>query len=295
MRRTVLVASLGVTVLMACLATATAATVTPRVRHVVKTSAWDKPSPDPSGLTYRRSSRTLFVVDSEVDEMDLYDGVNVWEVRLGGRVVRTGSTLDFSDEPTDIAYWPGTRHFFVADDDQDVVFDVGIGDDGRLGTSDDHVRRISTASFGSTDPEGLAFGDGVLYISDGVDQRVYRLRPGHNGRFDGVAPDGDDTVAHFGTLHLDLEEPEGVEYQPSTRHLFIVSRFDRLVAETTRSGDLLRRFDIGDRVNEPADVTVAPGTNGRGPSLYVADRGYDNDLHPDENDGRIVEFRLARI
>ena len=294
MRRTALVAGLVAALLMACVVTATAATVTPRVRHVVKTSDWGKPSPDPSGLTYRRSSHTIFVVDSEVDEMDLYDGVNVWEMTLDGRVVHAGSTLDFSDEPADVAFRPGTRHFFVADDDQDVVFDVGIGDDGRLGTSDDHVREISTASFGSTDPEGVAFGGDVLYISDGKDQRVYRLRPGHNGRFDGVAPDGDDTVAHFGTLHLNLEEPEGVEYQPSTKHLFIVSRFDRLVAETTRAGDLVRSFAIGDRVNEPADVTVAPGTTGGGPSLFVADRGYDNDLHPDENDGRIVEFRLAR-
>jgi hypothetical protein len=272
-----------------------ASTVTPRTRHVIQTSDWDRPAPDPVGLTYRASSDTIFVVDSEVDETDLYDDANIWEIRRSGHVVRTGSTLDFSDEPADIAYRPHTRHFFVADDDQDAIFDVGIGSDGRIGTSDDHVRSISTATFDSTDPEGLAFGNGVLYISDGVDSRVYRLRPGPNGRYDGVAPDGDDRVSSFGTLHLGLDEPEGVEYQGSTHHLFIVSRFDRMVAETTLAGDLIRAFDVDGRVNEPADVTVAPGTIGGGASLFVADRGYDNDVHPDENDGRVVEFRLARI
>jgi hypothetical protein len=102
-------------------------------------------------------------------------------------------------------------------------------------------------------------------------------------------------VTSFSTLDLDLQEPEGVEFQRSTRHLFIVARFDGLIAETTRSGNLIRTFDIDGRINEPADVTVAPGTTGGGASLFVADRGYDNDLHPDENDGRIFEFRLARV
>jgi uncharacterized protein YjiK len=274
---------------------AIALTVTPRTRHVIQTSEWDRPAPDPAGLTYRPSSDTVFVVDSEVEETDLYDDANIWEMKRNGHVVRTGSTLDFSEEPADIAYRPRTRHFFVADDDQDVIFDVGIGSDGRIGTSDDHVRSISTATFDSTDPEGLAFGKGVLYIADGVDSRIYRLRPGRNGRYDGVAPDGDDRVDFFSTEHLGLQEPEGVEFQRSTRHLFIVSRFDGVVAETTRAGHLIRTFDVNDRVNEPADVTVAPGTTGGGASLFVADRGYDNDVHPDENDGRIFEFRLPRI
>jgi SdiA-regulated len=301
-RRTVstLVSSPPVTLLLVVLLlvvvadTGVASTVTPRTRNVILTSDWGLPAPDPSGLTYRASTHTIFVVDSEVDETDLYDGANIWEVRRSGRVVRMGSTLEFSHEPADIAYRPHTDHFFIADDDQDTVFDVGIGNDRRLGTSDDHVRAISTAPFGSTDPEGLAFGKGVLYISDGVDKRIYRLRPGPNGRYDGVAPEGDDRVSSFGTADLGLDEPEGVEYQGSSHHLFIVSRFDRVVAETTLSGDLIRTFDIDGQVNEPADVTIAPGTTGGGASLFVADRGYDNDLHPDENDGRIVEFRLTR-
>ncbi len=295
MRRAVSIVGLAALVLGLFAVAAIASTVTPRTRHVIQTSEWVRPAPDPAGLTYRPSSDTIFVVDSEVEETDLYDGANVWEINRNGHVVRTGSTLAFSDEPADIAYRARTKHFFVTDDDQDAIFDVGVGKDGRIGTSDDHARMISTATFGSTDPEGLAFGKGVLYIADGVDSRVYRLRPGPNGRYDGVAPDGDDTVTSFSTLDLDLQEPEGVEFQRSTRHLFIVARFDGLIAETTRSGNLIRTFDIDGRINEPADVTVAPGTTGGGASLFVADRGYDNDLHPDENDGRIFEFRLARV
>jgi hypothetical protein len=294
-RRTVSIACLTACAVAVLAATTLALAVTPRTRHVTRTSDWERPAPDPAGLAYRASSDTVFVVDSEVEETPLYDDANVWEIRRNGRVIRTGSTLAFSDEPVDIAYRPHSRHFFVADDDQDAVFDVGIGADGRIGTSDDHVRLISTAAFDSTDPEGLAFGEGVLYIADGVDSRVYRLRPGANGRYDGVPPDGDDRVDSFGTLRLDLQEPEGVEYQRSTRHLFIVARFDGIIAETTRSGELVRTFDIDDRVNQPADVTVAPATTGGGSSLFVADRGFDNDVHPDENDGRIFEFRLARI
>jgi hypothetical protein len=244
------------------------------------------------GLTYRRSSDTILVVDSEVEETERWRGVNVWEITRGGKVVSRGSTIKFSVEPTDVAYRPKTVHVFVTDDDQDVLFDVNLGRDRKMGTADDVVRGFSTRPFGSEDPEGLGFGHKRLYITDGVDQRIYRIAPGRNGIFDGVGPTGDDRVSHFGTASLGLHDPEDVEYDPVSDHLFIVSRVDAMVGETTRGGTLVNTYDLdGSTIRQPAGIAIARSTSGAGRSIYVADRGLDNDLHPHENDGRLFEFR----
>jgi len=267
-------------------------TVKPGLTHLTRTSDWGKPSPDPMGLAYRPSSNTIFVVDSEVEETALWGGVNLWEMSRSGSVVGQGSTTKFSVEPTDIAYSPKSKRFFVADDDLDRIFVVATGADNKMGTPDDRVRSFSTAAFGSRDAEGLGFGAGTLWITDGVGQQVFKVKPGANKTFDGIAPEGDDTITHFSTAGLGLNDPEDVEYNRVNNHLYIVSRVDKIIAETSPIGALRKVYDLTDsNINQPAGITLAPSTNGTGKALFVADRGYDNELHPNENDGRIFEFK----
>jgi hypothetical protein len=295
MRSPLKLAALAVTLLLVPLTlVANADTVTPSLTHVVRTSDWTPPSPDPMGLTFRPKTKTIFVVDSEVEETPYWNGTNIWEMKTDGTIVNKGDTIKFSVEPADIAYAPTSRHFFFVDDDQDKVFNVGMGKDHKIGTPDDKVKSFSTAAFGSRDAEGLGFGAGALFITDGVGQFVFRLSPGPNHVFDGVAPEGDDTVVHFGTVPLGLNDPEDVDFNRTSKHLFIVSRLDDIVAETTKAGTLVRTFDLsGSQILQPGGIALAPGTDGSVKALYVADRGYDNNLHPNENDGRIFEFKRA--
>jgi hypothetical protein len=271
---------------------ANAAPVKPTLTQVIRTFEWNHPSPDPMGLTYRPKTKSIFVVDSEVEETPYWVGTNIWEIGRGGVVLNEGKTTKFSVEPADIAYNAVSRHFFFVDDDLDKVFNVGMGADHKIGTADDQVKSFSTAAFGSRDAEGLGFGDGALFITDGVGQFVFRLTPGPNQVFDGVAPEGDDVVVHFGTVPLGLHDPEDVDYNGVSGHLFIISRTDKVVAETTKGGILKKTFDLSDsQILQPGGITLAPGTDGSAKALFVADRGYDNNLHPNENDGRIFEFR----
>ena len=267
-------------------------TIKPGLTHIVRTAEWGKPSPDPMGLTYRPSSNTIFVVDSEVEETSIWGGVNFWEMTRSGVVVGQGSTTKFSVEPTDLAYSAKSKRFFIADDDKDLIFIVGLGGDRKMGTADDQVRSFSTRAFGSRDAEGLGFGGGILWITDGVGQQVFKVKPGPNGGFDGVAPDGDDTVTHFSTLPLGLHDPEDIEYNKVNHHVYIVSRFDKIVAETGPTGALRKVYDLTEsNILQPGGITLAPGTTGAGKALFIADRGYDNDTRPHENDGRIFEFK----
>ena len=140
------------------------------VRHVIRTSRWATPSPDPTGLDFMRNGQ-LLVTDSEVDETRVNEGRNVWRITRGGHVKRAMSTYRFSHELTDVAVDGARDVWYFSTDVGARIFVVRLGPDGRYGTRDDTRRSFSTSDFGSRDPEGLAFGGGSLWISDGTTRR----------------------------------------------------------------------------------------------------------------------------
>ena len=105
---------------------------------------------------------------------------------------------------------------------------------------------LGPSNFGSGDPEGLAYDSvsNALFIADGVGEEVYRIDAGPNSIFDGVAPGGDDIVAHFDTSSLGIRDPEGIEFDPDSGLLYILSSRDPLIAETLPNGTLVRYIDI---------------------------------------------------
>lgn len=264
--------------------------------NIIDTSQWHPSSPDPRGITYWLKHDTLMVTDSEVDETPIFtNGVNVWETTRAGEVSQTHTTMPFSKEPVaiDIAYDPTSGHFFISDDGKKLIFEVDIGGDERLGTGDDVTRSFSTLNFGSDDPEGLAYGLGKLFVSDGGGKRVYILNPGNDGIFTG---EGDDSVKSFDTSVFGQHNPEGVDVDPDTQLLYIVSKRAKpqKVTVTTLDGTFVKDIDIT-ALNPvaPSDVTVAPNSKDSSiKSLYITDRGVDNNIDPNENDGKIYEILL---
>ena len=267
--------------------------------HVIATSKWSPPSPDPIGLAYLASSRQMVVVDSEVDETKLFQGANVFMMTLAGKVKRSFSTTPYSNEPTDVATGRRSKVLFISDDNQNKVFIVKRGADRTLGTADDRVTSFSGNPFHAGDPQGLAFVKGDLFIANGHDNHnipaIFRVDKGQNGKFDGPSPGGDDVVTKIDTAPLGLNDPEDVAYDPQAKHLFIVSSTERLIAETTLDGKLLNLIDISfTGIQAPAGIALAPGSNDRSVQhIYVADRGLDNNPHPNENDGLIVELAIG--
>lgn len=263
----------------------------------IDTSRFSPPSPDPSGLAYRADTGRLVICDGEVDEMAIYAGANVWETSPAGIVATSTNTLGFSREPTDVVVNPSGGRWYFSDDDRRRVFEVNLGADGRLGTGDDVVTSFATSAFDSGDPEGLTFDTsrGHLIIADGVNAEIYDVDPGPNGRFDGIPPAGDDRVSHFDTGALGYPDPEGVDYNADSHTLFIVSRGVRRVLETTISGTVIREIDVGflTGLKAAAAVVYAPSSTGDGQkSLFIADRAVDNDVDPNENDGRVFEVSI---
>jgi uncharacterized protein YjiK len=258
------------------------------------TSSWSPPSPDPAGVDYLPAAQRLVVGDSEVEEMPIYAGANMFLSQPNGTLTDTCTTLPFSKEPTGLAVNPTNSHIFISDDGPERIFEINIGADNIYCTSDDTVTWLSTEDFNSHDPEGVAFGEGHLFVADGVNTQIYRLSPGANGIFDGVPPAGDDTVTDFDTAVMGLRDPEGIGFHHGRGTLFIVSRKDKIVVETTPTGSVVNVYDI-DFLNavSPAGLGTGPGSaNAAATSLYLVARGVDNNSDPNENDGKLYELTV---
>ena len=220
-----------------------------------------------------------------------------WLRKPSGSLFDRFDTSDFSDEPTGVAYNPDNQHIFFSDDSGTrSVYELDPGPDGLYDTSDDVVTSFETRAYGNTDPEGLAYDTmrGVLYISDGVSETIFTVDPGPNGIFDGVPSEGgDDIVTSFDAGSLGIVDPEGIAYDPTFDLLYIIAS-DNSVAMVTPTGELLGTLDTSAaNAQKPAGLTLAPNSGDpNSMSLYMVDRGVDNNSDPNENDGMVYEFEL---
>ncbi len=277
-------------------ATAAVPTTVATLVRTVATSTLSPPLPDPAGIVYLADRDSFLISDSEVDETPIFQQANVLETTRRGAVLDRGLTMPDTKEAAGIGHNPSNGHAFISDDDQFRIHEFDPGTDGRYGTSDDTRTSFSTAAFGSTDPEDVAYfpPTGELFVLDGADNDVHRVSPGPNGRFDGVAPTGDDTTTELDIQVYGAEDPEGIGFHPDRGTLVVVDSTSQAVYELNRELMLVSRVDISASGQVfAAGITVAPATDD--PSrqdLYVVDRGVDNDVDPKENDGRLLELRV---
>lgn len=260
-------------------------------------AAWFPSSPDPSGIDYFPPTGRLILDDSEVDEMSVYAGANVYQSTLAGQLQTTCNTLSFSREPTGIAVNMVNNHIFMTDDDRKEIYEINLGPDGAYCTSDDSVTKASTVTlFGGSgsDPEDVAIGNNTLFFAGGSDAEVYYFDLGPNGLLGG----GDDgPVSHFDTLALGFKDLEGIGFNHDSGTIFIVSTSstDRYLGELTTTGTLLWAYDLsymGTQQNIRSDVGYLPSLETPGSkNIYIASRGIDNDsgtgATPTENDGQV--------
>jgi hypothetical protein len=268
--------------------------------QMTDTSAYLPPSPDPAGLTYWSSQNRLVISDSEVNEMPIFEDANIFVVTLGGTLTGRSDIRPVTREPTDVAFNPLNGHFFYSDDDADKIFQVSRQPDSDAGI-DDIVAELDTRLFGSRDPEGIAFDPNGptgprLFVVDGSSRHVYEIRAGEDGSFT------DESITVIGTDVGDhgIVDPEGIEYDSASGNLFVLDSYvdpdgKAFIYELTTGGDFVNTIDIS--VAEPvmpAGITLAPGSDNNSlTSFYIVDRGVDNNVDPDENDGRLYELRVV--
>lgn len=269
--------------------------------RLTDTSLWTTPSPNPSAITFLPGLGQLLIADSEVNEIPtLFTGDNLYISGRTGVLASMLSTIGITQEPSGLTHDPVSGHLFIATDNSPRrVYEIGAGFDGQFFTADDIVTSFSTVDFGSVDAEGLSWDPvrGVLHLVDGLGDRLYTISPGSNGLFDGVPPSGDDVVTSFNVAALGITDPEGVTFDPLSEQLYVIGKPRRALLHVTTGGQALRTVTLdSSALYKPAGLMVAPSSFGDGAdSLYVVDRGVDNNSDPSENDGRLFEFALPPL
>ena len=270
--------------------------VTAKVVRTIDTSKYSPPSPDPSGIVYVKATGTFIISDSEVNEMTIYHGKNLFTASRSRAQsgTGTGTSYPFSREPTGVGFNPVDNTLFISDDDRNAVFLVRPGADGVHGTSDDSVSSLSTSAFGSKDPEGVEYDakSGHLFVADGAAAEVYDIDP-----VNGVFGDGNDLVTHFDVGRYGARGAEGIGRDAQRDTLLVIDPSTRSIYELKKGGALVRiincRGVARGKGTNLAGVTMAP-TSDRSddPSrlnYWIVDRHVDNDPNPSENDGRLYE------
>jgi len=270
-----------------------------KIKEIDTTAAnWDPFSPDPSGIAYAGSIGKLVVDDGEVEETNVnnypYEGINVWEVDpvtgAGDGILDTTAGSPINKEPVGVAWDPDRNELYISRDGSSSA----IWAYTRIGTQ--WVLRNSrlVTGFGVADAEGLAFGNGQLYIGDGTNKEIWIIGPGQ----DGIVATGDDVlVSHFDTAVLGITDPEGVGIDHNTGHVWILSHKDgEGMVETLPDGTLVSTTHFDFPTNNPGGLDIAPTSSTTDDptamSAWVAQRGVDNNSDPNEKDGKIFEVSM---
>ncbi|NCF66897.1 MAG: PKD domain-containing protein [Chloroflexi bacterium] len=262
---------------------ATAATLV----QTINVWQFSPPSPDASGATYLPHSDRLLETDSEVNEKTIYEDANQFEMTLGGSLVKTYDTTDFTNEPTGIAFDPDRNHLFITDDNAKMVYESDL--------SYNMVNSFSVSRLDGkgVDPEGIAYNtwNGRLYIAGGVSDTIFWIDPGADNDF-GTS---DDVEGSFPATNL--SDPEGITFNTDNGNLYGVGKKD-IVAEYTTSGSVVQMIDISAaNAQKPAGLAYGPTSVGGGKSIYITDRGIDadSDINGGKGDGKIYEFALGSV
>jgi sugar lactone lactonase YvrE len=270
---------------------------------------WWTPSTDPTGLTYDPRSHKFWISDSEVDETALWKHRNLFLANRLGALQKTRRVDNATVEPEGISWYPRGKSLFVVDDDKDAIFRFGRGRDGKLGTGDDKVRKlVNTLRYGSGDAEGVTWHSrrgklDMLIWTDAGTTKIYEVKRGRDHRFgtkDDVMKRQFATSTFTGPGDRHFADPNGVYFDRKTSHLFTVDSKKHFVLETTLAGKFVQTINMPFCRDDPvcrgfSDLVFAPGTDGSPRRLYLTDRGVDNDVDPNENDGRLYQVKLVNV
>ncbi|MCP3914380.1 MAG: hypothetical protein GY711_02360 [bacterium] len=246
------------------------------VVEVVDTSSYV--ATDPAGMSFYPPNGTMLLVDSEVDETNLFQGANLWELDLAGNVLRSFDTTPFSNEPTGVTYNPVTGTIFITDDDQWEMYEVEL-----VGSSLNLLATFDLAVAGVIDAEGIAAHPttGNLWIV-----------VGNFGTLNQFTPQGQ--LVSSITLPAAIVDPESIVYNPVGGTFFVGSGPTAEITEITPAGAILGVIDLGGIFNGYGfflfkGMMIAPSSDGSdhpaNVSFYVADYGHDQ-----VDDGRLFEL-----
>ncbi len=259
------------------------------------------PSTDPAGVLYDESTGQLIIADSEINEIpEVWNNApwNLFMTTLTGAsldakydlTVRQGSVYR-NKEPTGIAYCANDGHYYSSNDDNKLVYHYSF-DTLNGFTLIDAVSTVGATS----DPEGITCdpATGKIYVVGGNNLNIVVYRYQNGFVLDSII----DLTTTAGISAGIPSDPEGIAFDITSGHLFVMSNDDDAIFEFTDQGVFIDKFDISGfspRPKQPQGLAIGPSSVTAGKqSFYISDAMVDNNHDPDERDGRIFEAEIER-
>lgn len=238
-------------------------------------------STDVAGIAYHPPSGHLYLADSEINELPLFNGDNIFETSLTGDQVFSEIASN-NTEPTGITYNEFDGYFYVTNDTGPKTvtrYDDNLNNPLLVISPRDDVP-------GASDPEGIASNPatGFLYVADGYGGGLQVLTYNSDLEFQSVF-----------SVSSRMQDAEGIAYHPPSNHLFIVDGDQDMIFEYTLNGNFIEEYDINGftpDARSPQGLTFAPTSDPfddpNALSLYIADGMKDNFA-----DGRVFEALIG--
>ncbi len=259
-------------------------------------------STDPAGVLYDTSTGNLLIADSEITEIpEVWDNepYNVFETDRAGSlligkydITPTPSGILKNKEATGIAYCGNDGHYYVSNDDSNMVYRYSFVSGSGFTLTDTVSTDPETG-----DPEGITCDSqtGRIFVIGGNAINIVVYRYGSNGfELDNVI----DLSVTAGTPDGVPSDPEGIAFDAVSGHLFVMSNDDDAIFEFTDAGVFLNKLDISafsPKPKQPQGLSIGPSSVTPGKdSFYISDAMNDNDYDPAERDGRIFEAEIQR-
>jgi DNA-binding beta-propeller fold protein YncE len=221
----------------------------------------------PQGLAWDPTSATLLSVSGERKMVRFapelpgagggVDGIFLHRQEL--------TTTFGSIAPVGIALDAASGDRYVADAIQRRVF--------RVDAKGSVVSSFDTAAAGATAPTGIAPGPAGagFYVTDSAARRVFQISS--SGSL--LSSFSTSPFKHKPQGEPLCNDPQGITYDASLDHFFVVDALVARITEITRTGDFVASFSTASWAGSPTDLAVDPAAN----RLIVSD-----------STGRFVEF-----
>ena len=241
---------------------------------------------DPSGLAYDAATGTLYLVDSEVDEVTPRGAANMWALNLDGTLKPNGaiSLYGYTTEPTGVAFDPATGKMYITDDDTFKVYVTNVANPSVK------LASFATKPLGGDDPEDVSFNpvNGHLYIANGSDIAHPKIIE--------IDSSGTQVIRNI-LLPAVIKDPEAVVYDAAHDVFFVGIENGKDIWMVDHNGNILNDINIFANYRNPVNngsvnlkgLTLAPSSDPNDDpsvlSLYAADFGQSH-----VNDGRLFEI-----